>query len=93
NEEIISPFECEKIKKIKRQEKIETIHSGVMLPYPVSFYDIDSNQHVIYAMYFNWNIDVLGYDFLTTHVGVKVIIRFVKELVYGYEIERDFVLV
>ncbi len=29
NEEIIAPFESEKIKKIKRQEKIEKIDSGL----------------------------------------------------------------
>ncbi|BDP81555.1 hypothetical protein EfmAA290_22310 [Enterococcus faecium] len=54
NEEIIAPFESEKIKKIKRQEKIEKIDSGFMLPYRVRFYDIDSNQHFYNAMYFNW---------------------------------------
>lgn len=37
NEEIIAPFESEKIKKIKRQEKIEPIESGLMLPYRVRF--------------------------------------------------------
>ncbi len=37
NEEIIAPFESEKIKKIKRQEKIEKIDSGFMLPYRVRF--------------------------------------------------------
>ena len=42
-----------------------------MLPYRVRFYDIDSNQHVNNAMYFNWIIDVLGYDFLTTHIPEK----------------------
>lgn len=90
NEEIIAPFESEKIKKIKRQEKIEKIDSGFMLPYRVRFYDIDSNQHVNNAMYFNWIIDVLGYDFLTTHVPEKVIIRFDKEVEYGNEIESHF---
>ncbi len=40
-------------------------------------------------MYFNWIIDVLGYDFLTTHVPEKVIIRFDKEVEYGNEIEKD----
>lgn len=90
NEEIIAPFESEKIKKIKRQEKIEPIESGLMLPYRVRFYDIDSNQHVNNTMYFNWIIDVLGYDFLTTHTPKHVLIRFDKEVEYGNEIESHY---
>lgn len=62
----------------------------MMLPYRVRFYDIDSNQHVNNAMYFNWIIDVLGYDFLTTHVPEKVLIRFDKEVEYGNEIESHY---
>lgn len=90
NEEIIAPFESEKIKKIKRQEKIEKVEAGFMLPYRVRFYDIDSNQHVNNTMYFNWIIDVLGYDFLTTHIPEKVLIRFDKEVEYGNEIESHY---
>ena len=90
NEEIIAPFESEKIKKIKRQPKIEKIEAGFMLPYRVRFYDIDSNQHVNNAMYFNWMIDVLGREFLTTHVPKSVVIRFDKEVEYGHEIESHF---
>ncbi len=90
NEEIIAPFESEKIRKIKRQTKIENIEAGEMLPYRVRFYDIDSNQHVNNAMYFNWIIDVLGYEFLTTHTPKTVNIRFDKEVEYGLQIESHY---
>lgn len=41
-------------------------------------------------MYFNWIIDVLGYDFLIMYVLEKVIIWFDKEVEYGNEIESYF---
>lgn len=93
NEDIIAPYESEKIKRIIRGEKIESIEQGSMLPFRVRFYDIDSNQHVNNAMYFNWIVDVLGFDFLTTHNPQKVLIRFDKEVEYGHEIESHFEIV
>ncbi|BCA85074.1 acyl-ACP thioesterase [Enterococcus saigonensis] len=89
-EEIIAPFESEKIKRIKRFPTIEKIEEGESLPYRVRFYDIDSNQHVNNAMYFNWMIDVLGFDFLTTHVPKEVNIRFDKEVEYGNEVMSHY---
>ncbi|MGM0123486.1 acyl-ACP thioesterase [Enterococcus sp. AZ194] len=92
-EEIIAPYESEKIKKIKRAPKMEKIQQAEVIPYRVRFYDIDSNQHVNNAMYFNWMIDVLGYDFLTTHQPVAVNIRFDKEVEYGNMIDSHYEIV
>ncbi|KAF1303973.1 MULTISPECIES: acyl-ACP thioesterase domain-containing protein [Enterococcus] len=89
-EEIIAPYESEKIKRIKRYPKIPAIETGKSLTYRVRFYDIDSNQHVNNAMYFNWMIDVLGYEFLSAHVPQEVNVRFDKEVEYGHEIESHF---
>ncbi|KAF1296135.1 acyl-ACP thioesterase [Enterococcus sp. JM4C] len=89
-EEIITPYESEKIKKIKRAPKIEKIAQGEVVPYRVRFYDIDSNQHVNNAIYFNWMIDVLGYEFLTTHEPIDVNIRFDKEVEYGSMIDSHY---
>lgn len=89
-EEIIAPYESEKVKRIRRYPKIEKIQTGTYLPYRVRFYDIDSNHHVNNAVYFNWMIDVLGRDFLTTHVPVYVIVRYDKEVEYGNEITSHF---
>ncbi|OTN75528.1 hypothetical protein A5886_000602 [Enterococcus sp. 8G7_MSG3316] len=82
-DEIVAPFGSEKIKRIKRYPKIDPITNGQSLPYRVRFYDIDSNQHVNNAMYFNWLLDVLGYDFLTSHQVKEVTIRFDREVAYG----------
>lgn len=86
-DEIVAPFGSEKIKRIKRYPKIDPITNGQSLPYRVRFYDIDSNQHVNNAMYFNWLLDVLGYDFLTNHQVKEVTIRFDREVAYGNSID------
>ncbi len=88
--EIIAPYESEKITKIKRYPKIEKVVAGDSLPFRVRFYDIDSNQHVNNAVYFNWMLDVLGYEFLTTMTPTYVNIRFDKEVEYGNEIASHF---
>lgn len=86
-EAVIAPYESEKIKRIKRYPKVEKPEVPTGLEYRVRFYDIDSNQHVNNSVYFNWMIDVLGYDFLTTHTPTYVNIRFDKEVEYGEMIE------
>lgn len=92
-EEIIAPFESEKIKKIKRFGKLEKIESGKSTPYRVRFYDIDSNQHVNNAIYFDWIMDVLGYDFLTKHTPKTITIRYDKEVEYGATVHSIYELV
>ncbi|WP_270280395.1 acyl-ACP thioesterase domain-containing protein [Enterococcus gallinarum] len=89
-DEIVAPFESEKIKRIKRYPKINSPEKGHFLPYRVRFYDIDSNQHVNNAMYFNWLLDVLGYEFLTTHQVKEITIRFDREVEYGNLVESHF---
>lgn len=86
-EDVIAPYECEKVTKIKRSPAIEKIENGRVLPYRVRFYDIDSNQHVNNSVYFNWMIDSLSFDFLTSYVPAYINIRFDKEVEYGVEIE------
>lgn len=90
DEALMAPFESPKIKKIKRWDKIEKVEDGSMRPYHVRFYDLDSNQHVNNAMYFNWIIDVLGYDFMTQHVPTSVNVKFDKEVQYGNDIESHY---
>ena len=91
--EIIAPYESEKITKIKRYPKIEKVKNGMSLPFRVRFYDIDGNQHVNNSIYFNWMMDVLGYDFLTKHVPAYMNIRFDKEVEYGNEIDSHYEII
>lgn len=53
------------MKKLKRSQR------GTFYLIVCVFFDIDGNQHVNNAIYFNWLLDVLGYDFLTTHQPKK----------------------
>ena len=89
-EEIIAPYESEKVKKIYRNEKIDKVENGHSHTYRVRFFDIDGNQHVNNAIYFNWLLDVLGYDFLSRHQPVKVNVKFDKEVEYGHQVESHY---
>ncbi|MGC6769655.1 acyl-ACP thioesterase domain-containing protein [Enterococcus sp. LJL51] len=89
-EEIIAPYESEKIKKIHRSEKIEKVENGQSAVYRVRYFDIDGNQHVNNAIYFNWLLDVLGYDFLSQNQPVRVNVKFDKEVEYGHEVESHY---
>lgn len=90
SEEIIAPYESEKIKKIQRSEKIEKVENGQSANYSVRYFDIDGNQHVNNAIYFNWLLDVLGYDFLSVHQPVHINVKFDKEVEYGHVVESHY---
>ena len=51
--------------------------------YRVRYFDIDGNQHVNNAHYFEWMMDVLDGDFLRTHQVVKMQTEFAHEVRYG----------
>ncbi|GEQ37852.1 MAG: thioesterase [Tetragenococcus halophilus] len=92
-EDIIAPFESEKITKIKRPPKVESLENPRSTAYNVRFYDIDSNHHVNNSVYFDWLIDGLGYDFLTTYEPKYINVRFDKEVEYGKQIESLYEVV
>lgn len=92
-EEIIAPFESEKVKRIRRYPKIEKVAEGQSRSYQVRVYDIDSNQHVNNAVYFNWLMDVLGMDFLTSHEPVFGLVRYDKEIEYGVQVTSCYDIV
>lgn len=88
--EIIEPYESEKITKIHRGDKIEAVENGQSQPYRVRFFDIDGNQHVNNSIYFNWLLDVLGYDFLSTHQPTFINVKFDKEVEYGHQVDSHY---
>lgn len=81
--DIIDAYNCEKITKILRGTKIDSIEEKDSREYRVRFSDIDGNQHVNNSRYLDWMVDSLDYEFLTTHEPTFVNIRFDKELAYG----------
>lgn len=92
-EEIIAPFESEKITKIKRPTKVEELEDPRSVPFRVRFYDIDSNHHVNNSVYFNWLVEGLGYEFLTTYEPTHMNVRFDKEVEYGNQVESQYEIV
>lgn len=86
-EDVIAPFESEKIKKIKRNEKIMPVTDNRLhTQYAVRFLDIDRNKHVNNSVYLEWMMDVLGYDYLVSHTPKKISIKFNKEVRYGNDV-------
>lgn len=93
DEEIIAPFESEKIKRIKRGEKIYPIETSMgEKEYTVRYYDIDLNKHVNNAVYLDWVIDSLDAKFLMSHTPKKIAIKFNKEVLYGDKVFSQFEL-
>ncbi|MGX6980163.1 acyl-[acyl-carrier-protein] thioesterase [Vagococcus elongatus] len=82
-EELIAPYESEKIKTIKRGEKIGDMDSFEKREYRVRFSDIDTNGHVNNSRYLDWMTDSLSFDFLMSRQPEKILIRFIKEINYG----------
>lgn len=91
--ELMAPYESSQVKKIRRWPKIEKVEGDQRQLYHVRYYDLDSNHHVNNAMYFNWLIDVLGYDFMTKHDPTYVNVKFDKEVLYGNDIESFYEIV
>lgn len=85
-EEIIAPYQCEKSTKIKRSPNFSSLERIKKEHYPIQFFEIDENQHVNNAVYFNWLMSPLGFDFLTTHQPTTLHVRFEKEVLYGEEV-------
>lgn len=87
-DEIILPFNSEKIKRIKRGEKIPELQTAIIhRSFDVSFWDIDDNHHVNNASYPAWMMDSLSYEFLIEHVPSRMIIKFNKEIRYRESVE------
>lgn len=94
DEKIIAPFESEKIKRIKRGEKIEPVSKiDNQKNYGVRYFDIDLNQHVNNAIYLDWILDSLDGEFLEENTPKKIAIKFNKEVLYGDDIASAYELV
>ena len=86
-EEIVAPYNVEFNKKLVRTPKPEKVgDEATSTEYRVRFLDIDRNQHVNNSKYFDWALDTLDYDFLTSHELDYVNIKFEKEVHYGNRI-------
>lgn len=86
-DEIVAPYESEKVRTIKRTEKIPALENYRHKTYQVRYLDLDINQHVNNSKYLDWMFDSLDYDFLATHQVETLHLKYVKEVYYGTNIE------
>lgn len=91
-EQIIAPFQSEQVKRIPRLTKpqqIDETDETTEKEYLVRYFDIDSNRHVNNAHYFDWMLDALSAEFLTTHQLTKMVIKFEQEVRYGETVQSQ----
>lgn len=92
--ELIDPYEAKESKKLKRFPTVpKEIQVQQHKEYTVRFMDIDSNKHVNNAHYFDWMLDSLDYDFLTTNDLKTINIQYKNEVRYGQKVESEMQLV
>lgn len=72
------------VKKVQKFPRIKfTDLTTPSQPYRVRYYDLDGNHHVNNSHYFEWMIDTIPVDFLTTHQLQQIDIKFENEVLYG----------
>ncbi|MDA5388280.1 MULTISPECIES: acyl-[acyl-carrier-protein] thioesterase [Loigolactobacillus] len=84
--EIVTKYETASVKGVKHFPRISRIDAGKEVAtqnYRVRYFDIDGNQHVNNAHYFDWMFDHLGFDFCNEHDIATVNIRYEREVKYG----------
>jgi medium-chain acyl-[acyl-carrier-protein] hydrolase len=82
-EDIVAPYESEKIRSIIRGHKFTPLENALTRDYHVRFLDIDANQHVNNSKYVDWMIDMLPYDMLVNQHPTRIFMKYVKEVYYG----------
>ncbi|MGT2636429.1 acyl-ACP thioesterase domain-containing protein [Streptococcus ratti] len=85
-EDLIAPYESEKIRKILRGPKYRPLENASSTLYHVRYFDLDINGHVNNSRYLEWMYDVLDFEFLKNHVPKKINLKYVKEVQYGHDI-------
>ncbi|MBM7642417.1 acyl-ACP thioesterase domain-containing protein [Streptococcus loxodontisalivarius] len=92
-DELVAPYQVEKIKKLIRGHKYQDLKEAEETLYHVRYFDLDMNGHVNNGKYLEWMYDVLDIDFLRQHCPQSVNLKYVKEIHYGGDIqsrvERD----
>lgn len=79
---VIAPYQAEFSKRIRRNVKAMPVEkeSASQKIFNVSYFDIDSNNHVNNSRYINWALESLDEAFLSSHTIKKGVISFEKEV-------------
>ncbi|MDR1605564.1 MAG: acyl-[acyl-carrier-protein] thioesterase [Streptococcaceae bacterium] len=93
-DELIAPFEADKLNKVIRGHQYQTLKSATMLErtYHVRFNDIDLNGHVNNSKYLDWMTDSLGFDFLSQYVPQTIHLKYTKEVMYGVDVSSKLLV-
>lgn len=86
-DEIVDVYDVEKIKKIDRGPRYESLEIPEETTYHVRFFDLDLNGHVNNSKYLEWMYDVLDVAFLEEHIPHCINLKYVKEVHYGHDIK------
>lgn len=86
-DEIVEVYKAEKIKKIYRGPRYESLENPKEMTYHVRFFDLDLNGHVNNSKYLEWMYDVLDLGFLEKHIPHRIDLKYVKEVHSGYDIK------
>ena len=79
--EIIEPYEADRVKRIVRLPKLETIEgASVAKDFSVEYFDIDPNRHVNNAKYFEWIFNTVDQDTLNNYYPAMINIRYHVEI-------------
>lgn len=86
-DEVVAPFGAEKVKAIRRGEKMAELVEPAVSERQVTYFDLDMNGHVNNSKYLDWFIESLGRDFLSQHEPKALTIKYSKEVHYGKTVQ------
>lgn len=79
-EELIAPYQSERVKKVARAPKYDTLEEALEQEREVRYFDIDLNGHVNNSKYLEWMYESLEYEFLITHRPTYFQLKYIKEV-------------
>ncbi|MDR0200342.1 MAG: acyl-[acyl-carrier-protein] thioesterase [Streptococcaceae bacterium] len=79
-EEIVEPFDAHYVKEIPKGHHFESFEAEKSEIHKVRYADIDNNQHVNNAIYLDWAVNPLGFQFLTTHRPQEIYVKYNHEV-------------
>lgn len=94
-EKVIAAYQAPKVKRVSRGKRPKPITEDALLSekqYHVRYFDLDANRHVNNARYFDWLLDPLGEEFLTTHQLKSFSIQYHQEVRADHDIISEFTM-
>lgn len=87
-----APLESQKVEKVEKLQSPSPFEDDVDFSsrtHQANYYEIDSNQHVNNAVYFDWFLMSVDVDFLKTHEITRMIVKFQREVEPGSKVNTE----